>query len=99
LVKRYRIALPFAAILGLSACAGSGQASSEPATYRGRLTVVQWPAVEIDGKPMRAAPGTRITSPNNLTITPNMVNPGSAVTYEIDSLGHVRNVRILPARE
>jgi len=39
----------------------------------GRLTIVQWPVISIDGHELRAAPGARIFTSGNLTVTPNAV--------------------------
>ncbi len=72
-------------------------AAATPAARSGRLTIVQWPNVQIDGRPMRAAPGARILNTNNLTVTPNMVPPDTQVSYELDGIGQIRLLRILPA--
>ncbi|MFN7571057.1 MAG: hypothetical protein ACK5TK_06320 [Betaproteobacteria bacterium] len=61
---------------------------------RGNLTVIQWPLVEVSGKRLYAAPGARIVNANKLTVTPNMVAPGTRVTYELDGQGQIRVIRI-----
>jgi hypothetical protein len=61
---------------------------------RGKLTVIQWPLVEISGKRLYAAPGARIVNTNKLTLTPNMVAPDTRVTYELDGQGQIRVTRI-----
>jgi hypothetical protein len=75
--------------------AATSAGGATAATRSGRLTIVQWPNVEIDRKPMRAAPGARILNSNNLTVTPNLVPPGSLVSYELDGTGQIRTLRIL----
>ena len=64
----------------------------------GRLQVVQWPVVTIDGRPMRAAPGARILGVNNLMLTPNLVPGDARVQYELDGSGQLRLIRLLDAR-
>jgi len=66
-------------------------------TATGRIVIVQWPELTIDGRPMRAAPGARILGRNHLTVTPNMVGAGARVQYELDALGQVRLIRVLEA--
>lgn len=63
----------------------------------GRIAIVQWPLVMIDRKELRAAPGARILSPANLTVTPNQVPPDARVQYELDAMGQVRTIWLLPA--
>jgi hypothetical protein len=78
--------------------AGGGVAQTAPDAppriYAGKLTVVQWPLLEIDGKRIYASPGARIINANKLTVTPNMVAPGTRVTYELDGQGQIRTIRI-----
>lgn len=66
---------------------------------RGTFTAGPIPAVEIDGKPYRLAPGARILGPNNSTVTPNQVPPKSTVRYQLDGQGQVRVVWVLTAAE
>jgi hypothetical protein len=64
---------------------------------RGRFTAGEFPAVAINGKPMRLAPGARILTPNNLTVTPNQVAPETPVRYRLDAQGQVHTVWIMNA--
>jgi hypothetical protein len=63
----------------------------------GRISVRQWPNVVIDNKALVAAPGARIFGSNNLMMTPNLIPEGARVSYELDALGQVRVIRVLPA--
>jgi hypothetical protein len=65
----------------------------------GEFTAGQLPAVRIDGKDYRLAPGARILNANNATITPNLVPPKSFVSYQLDGQGQVRTVWVLTAEE
>ena len=62
----------------------------------GRIQISQWPNLTIDNKPMRAAPGARIIGPGNRMITANLVPPGARVKYELDGMGQVRSIQLLP---
>jgi len=62
----------------------------------GTMTTGQLPEVTIDGKAMRLAPGARIISSNNLTITPNQVPANTRVRYKTDAAGLVTQVWVLP---
>lgn len=75
-----------------AAASAPGEATRATA---GRLTIVQWPELTIDNKALRAAPGARIFSRNNLMMTPNMLAPGTRVQYELDGAGQVRLIRVL----
>ncbi len=65
----------------------------------GRITPGALPTVTIDGKPMRLAPGARILSPDNSTLTPNLVPANTLVRYRLDQQGQIRNVWILTPEE
>jgi hypothetical protein len=107
-----RLALPAAAALLLAACdalprlnpqpaaqvdAAPAPGPVRPASNSGRIEVVQWPIVKIDRKELRASPGARILNTNNLTMTPNQIPPNARVSYELDGMGQIRTIRILPA--
>ncbi len=64
---------------------------------KGRFTALQLPLVAIDGRQFRLAPGARIFTANNLTVTPNLVPDGTPVRYELDAQGLVRTVWIVDA--
>jgi hypothetical protein len=63
---------------------------------RGKLSSATASQVEIDGKTFRLAPGARFLNARNLTVTPNMVEPGSPVRYALDARGSVRMVWLVP---
>lgn len=88
---------PAAAPLPSAAASAPGAASR--ATTQGRLSVVQWPNITIDNKPLRAAPGARIINSNNMMMTPNMIPAGARVEYQLDGAGQVRLLRILESRD
>src|SRR5512134_225037 len=48
--------------------------------------------IVIDGKTLQFAPGARILNQRNLTVTPNMLVPGSRARYALDSGGRVRAI-------
>jgi hypothetical protein len=72
-------------------------APARAADNSGRIEIVQWPIVRIDRKEMRAAPGARIIGNGNLSVTPNQIPPNARVSYELDGMGQIRILRILPA--
>ena len=58
----------------------------------GKITATSASLIEIDGKTFRLAPGARILNQRNLTVTPNMVAPGSPVRYALDPGGQIRAI-------
>ena len=62
---------------------------------RGRFTPAEFPEVIIDGKRLRLAPGARILTANNLTVTPNQVAADTPVRYRLDAQGKVHTVWLL----
>jgi hypothetical protein len=62
----------------------------------GTMNSAQLSNVTIDGKPMRLAPGARIMTPSNTSITPDHVPPNSRVRYKLDQSGQVSQVWLLP---
>jgi hypothetical protein len=84
-----------ASMILLTAC--SSQKTFEDGSVLGTMTPGTLPEVTIDGKAMRLAPGARILSANNLTITPNQVPAESRVRYKTDAAGLVSQVWLLPA--
>ena len=62
----------------------------------GVMTTQQVPAVLIDGRPQRLAPGARIVGANNASITPNQVPANSKVRYRVDASGQITHVWLLP---
>ncbi len=63
----------------------------------GRLTIVQWPVISIDGHELRAAPGARIFTSGNLTVTPNTVPPDTRVRYLLNGAGQVQTIWLTAA--
>lgn len=61
----------------------------------GKFTPLQLPAVSIDGKNYRLAPGARIYSAKHLTVTPNQVPQDAAVKYVLNSDGQIQTVWLL----
>ncbi len=62
---------------------------------QGRITVRTASLVEIDGKEFRLAPGARFLTPKNATVTPNRVEAGAQVSYQLDERGQIQTVWIL----
>ena len=99
-----RFALRAASILGLLmiATAASAQITMRkiPADApRGKLTAGALPTVFIDGRLLRLAPGARILTTENLTVTPNLVPAGTLVRYQLDPHGQIRYVWVLTPAE
>ncbi len=66
---------------------------------RGVLSHVQEMIVQIDGAPMRLAPGAQIRDVSNRILLPAAVPPGSLVKYRLDGDGFVKQVWILTPEE
>ncbi len=79
----------------LAAC-GSTSNRLPDGTMIGTMTAGALSTVTIDGKEMRMAPGARIVTASNTSITPNQVPPNSRVRYRLDANGQVGQVWILP---
>jgi len=62
----------------------------------GVMTTQELPAVVIDGRPHRLAPGARIVGANNASVTPNQVPANSKVRYRVDTSGLITHVWLLP---
>ena len=88
----YLLAIAFAGVL--AACGSSNRLAD--GSMLGTMTTGQVPLVTIDGKEMRMAPGARIISAGNTSITPNQVPPESRVRYKLDASGQVSQVWLLP---
>ncbi len=67
--------------------------------WRGVMTHVSQNVVTVNGQSMQLAPGARIWTRDNLTITPSMLPAGSLVDYTLDANRHVSRVWILTAAE
>lgn len=69
-------------------------------TLRGRLTVVQWPEIRLDGQSERLSPGARIRDPQNMLVMPAAITGQTLrVNYRRDAAGLVNEVWILSAGE
>ena len=62
----------------------------------GTMNAAQLSNVTIDGKPMRLAPGARIMTTSNTSITPDHVPANSRIRYKLDASGQVSQVWLLP---
>ena len=99
-MSRSIIAFAVAIALGIASASAAAQVRRIPDDARhGEFIAGQLPAVRIDGKDYRLAPGARILNANNATITPNLVPPKSFVSYQLDGQGQVRTVWVLTAEE
>ena len=58
----------------------------------GKITATSASLIEIDGKTFRLTAGARILNQRNLTVTPNMVAPGSPARYALDPGGQIRAI-------
>jgi len=90
---RSLLALVLVAVL--AAC-GSSSNRQPDGTMLGTLNAVQLSNATIDGKPMRLAPGARIMTPSNTSITPDRVPANSRIRYKLDANGQVSQVWLLP---
>ena len=69
-------------------------------TLRGRLQVVNWPDIRLDGQADRLAPGARILSAQHMLVMPAAITGHSLlVNYTRDAAGLVREVWILTPEE
>ena len=55
--------------------------------------------VEIDGARARLAPGAQIRGTSNMIVLPTALPPESAVKYQLDNDGRVKQVWILSPQE
>ncbi len=88
-----------AGLLSLACVAAS--ARNFPAdALRGELKVLQPPAVELNGKAARLAPGARIRGTNNLSVvSAQIAGQKLVVHYTLDIHGLVQDVWVLTADE
>jgi len=89
-----RSLLALVVVAVLTACGSSNRLSD--GSYVGTLSPGQMSNVTIDGKPMRLAPGARILTTSNTSITPDHLPPNSRVRYKLDASGQVSQVWLLP---
>jgi len=89
-----RSLLALVVVAVLAACGSSNRLSD--GSYVGTLSPGQMSNVTIDGKPMRLAPGARILTTSNTSITPDHLPPNSRVRYKLDASGQVSQIWLLP---
>jgi hypothetical protein len=89
-----RSLLALASVAVLAACGSSNRLAD--GTMLGTMTTGSVPLVTIDGKEMRMAPGARIMTPANTSVTPNQVPPNTRVRYKVDASGQISQVWLLP---
>lgn len=71
-----------------------------PQAYRGVLTVVQYPVVELDGERERMVPGTRLIDTSNRSITPaSVTGKRLVVNYVRYANGQLHTIWILTPKE
>jgi len=66
---------------------------------RGEIRHLEEMLVQINGKPMRLAPGAQIRDASNLIVLPIAVPAGALVKYTRDTQGYVTRVWILTPQE
>ncbi|MGE5162108.1 MAG: hypothetical protein ACM3O5_11430 [Betaproteobacteria bacterium] len=87
----------FLALVVVAVLAACGSSNRLPdGTILGTANAVQPSNITIDGKPMRLAPGARIMTPSNTSITPSHVPANSRIRYKLDANGQVSQVWLLP---
>ena len=100
-----RQALPFllaAALLGLSGQAGAqlGVRTFPPNAERGTLVVTYPPVIQMNGKPDRLSPGSRIRGLNNmLVLSGSVVGQTLLVNFVRNPTGEVHDVWVLTPAE
>ncbi len=87
----------FAALVATAAGAQAVRPNIPADAAQGKVTATTASLIEIDGKTLRLAPGARILNKRNLTVTPNMVEPGSQARYVLDATGAVKSLWIVDA--
>jgi len=96
--RLYVNAIGFA--LALVAAAPFAQMRSIPdEARRGWMTHVEEMTVEVNGRPVRLAPGAQIRDATNLIVLPSAVPPGSLVKFTVDAQGNLSKVWILSPAE
>jgi len=95
------VKLFFTALLVAYCAAAAAQLRTIPAdAKRGSMRHLQEMIVEIDGTTRaRLAPGAQIRSASNTIVLPTALPPNSLVKYQLDKLGHVKQVWILSPQE
>jgi hypothetical protein len=99
-----RIASLPAGLLAALLIAASASAQLAPrkipsGALRGTYTAAEFPGAFINGTLVKMAPGVRIVMPDNRSVPPAQVPPGTPIRYELDARGQVRMVWVLTAEE
>lgn len=92
-------AVVITALLATTAAAQAVRPNIPADAARGKVTATTASLIQIDGKTFRLAPGARILNTRNLTVTPNMVEPGSQARYVLDASGAVKSLWIVDGVE
>jgi hypothetical protein len=80
--------------------AAVGGRNFPPGTLRGEATFLAPPMLELDGKPTRLSPGSRIQSPQRMLVQPAaLAGQSFVVNYTRDAAGGLRDVWLLTAQE
>ncbi|MDM0043195.1 hypothetical protein QTH91_01750 [Variovorax dokdonensis] len=80
--------------------AAAGGRNFPPGTLRGEATFLTPPLLELDGKPTRLSPGSRIQSAQRMLVQPAaLAGQSFVVNYTRDATGGLRDVWLLSAEE
>ena len=94
-----RAALALGLCLALASPAQAQFRTLPQEAKRGEIWYVQDMQVEIDGRPMRLAPGAQVRDAGNLILMPSALPAGALVKYVLDAQGNVFRVWILSPQE
>jgi hypothetical protein len=90
------------ALLSLSGLAGAqlGVRPFPPTAERGSMVVTYPPVIQLNGKPDRLSPGSRIRGQNNmLVLSGSIVGQNLLVNFVRNPTGEVQDVWVLTAAE
>ena len=96
----YRCVLPLTLAVSCLAAQAQTHRFFTPATLRGELVVTQHPDVQLNGRPARLAPGSRVKGADNLLVQPaSLTGQKLTVHYTVESSGLIMDVWVLNAAE
>ena len=96
----YRCVLPLTLAVSCLAAQAQTHRFFTPATLRGELVVTQHPDVQLNGRPARLAPGSRVKGADNLLVQPaSLTGQKLTVHYTVESSGLIMDVWLLNAAE
>lgn len=104
-MNRRRVSAEFAVVTALMLLPGAYLAAQVQRNFprdalRGALVVVAAPEVQLNGTPVRLAPGARIRGADNMLALPALLTGHKLlVNYTLDGQGQVKDVWILTAAE